>query len=359
MDTKLEEYVESFAIEKRYRALSNDAFDDLREDLITQAMCWLEKLIGGGFIKDAISNELSRYSGPYAVWQRSFDGQRRYDEFTVNLLNQAILHSSVSMPEELTRYGDEGISIAKDEQSEKIKNSESFIMMTPGSWFVTEDMRETFQAYTQITAKAKARMRLDDGEDLHFVDVYLLSGMNYKSVRNATQARHGAGRLKVGNGDMVDNENAIQWLLNRKGFRPTPGSQYCYEQKPSQSEDYYVFIPVDEDGTALRPSEMEYLPLVDHNVYRLYIDGIEHYEMKIEDVLDLIKNSDEIKWFPGPDKGKKEASYWQRVRRADLIKEDEETVRHKKEVWEEENKDLLDELEQWPDLPDGDPASTK
>ena len=346
MDTKLEQYVESFAGEKRYGQLSDDAFENLRGDLIAQTISWLEKLIGGEVVKDAISKQLVHCGGRYPLLIRGREYQRRHDEFTVDLLNQAILNSSVSMPEKLARYSNEGISIAKDELLENLKDSENFIMMTPTSWFVTEYMRETFQSYAQIVTKAKARMHLDNGDDLHFVDVYLLSGMNYKSVRNATQERHGTGRLKVGTDDMVSNENAIQWLLNRKGFRPTPGAQYCYEQKPSQSEDYYVFIPVDEDGTALRPSELVYLPAVNQNIYHLYVDGVEYFKKTIEDVLDLIRNGDEIIWLLYPDKTKK-ASYWRRVRRSDLIKEDEETLRQNIKRLEEENRDIIDDMDKW------------
>lgn len=339
MDTKLEQYVESFAGEKRYSQLSDEAFENLREDLIAQAMHWFDALVGDGLISDAVSNKLSRYTVPYSV-NLAFRGQLRHNKVTEELLNHAIFNSTVEQPEALARYGDEGISIQRTELEDGLKASEQLIMMTPSLWLVTEEMREAFQAYAQITTKAKARFKLDHGEDLHFVDIYLLSGMNYKSVRNATQEKHGAGRLKVEANNTVENENAVQWLLNRKGFRPTPGSQYAYEQKPSQSEDYYVFIPVDEDGTALRPSEITNPPSFSHNVYELIIDGVQHFETKIESVLELIKEGDEIKWVSEPGIIK-HASYWQRVRRIDLIREEEEELRKNIEKFEEENHDVM------------------
>lgn len=76
------------------------------------------------------------------------------------------------------------------------------------------------QEWHDIVRMADGRFALGDGQPLDALRVALLANVDVRTVRNAISA----GALitfKQGDDVLVENESARQWLMGRKGFKPT------------------------------------------------------------------------------------------------------------------------------------------
>ena len=168
----------------------------------------------------------------------------------------------------------------------------------PREWFSTDSEQSLLDGLWIVFGKARARRRLDRGDTLILADVALLSGITLKSASNATQKRHGEKRLVVGRDSRIENENALIWLLGRKGFTPSPNMNTNIDGeklKPSRPEDF-VFIPVDAYGNAFLPDcSVQTGPGV--LGYHVMLDGKKEDSWGYFETIDAMTVADDFAWI--------------------------------------------------------------
>lgn len=118
------------------------------------------------------------------------------------------------------------------------------------------DIMATAQ-FRDMLSRADARQLLDSGEQLTISDIALLAGMNEKSVSNALHAQ-GEHGLASTDGEHVENNEALRWLLSRRGgFKETTITSFSADSHP--------------DGLTYA----EISPFIQDRLKRLYPDGDE------------------------------------------------------------------------------------
>jgi hypothetical protein len=205
--------------------------------------------------------------------------------------------------------------VADTDLPKRIAEAEDFLNQVPTSWLLEDELVAAYHAMWVALGKARARIRLDSGQDLSFYETVLLSGIAPKSVRNATQERHGAGRLIVGNDDIVSNEHALAWLRGRRTFSPTPGSKADVEDTPSPDLIEFVFVPVDEAGRAFDPEADVQTP--PGPSYHYAVGDDVRYTNKYMDALLELQAAERAHWLRS-DGEWSQARSWKRVVKADL-----------------------------------------
>ena len=78
-----------------------------------------------------------------------------------------------------------------------------------------------------VAAASLARFKLDEGDDLTSHEVGLLANVTDGAVRNALSNKSEGGLRAIPgskNPIMIENAEALRWLLGRRGFMPTPES---------------------------------------------------------------------------------------------------------------------------------------
>ncbi len=78
-----------------------------------------------------------------------------------------------------------------------------------------------------VAAASLARFKLDDGDALSSHEIALLANVTDGAVRNALANKSESGLRAISgskNPIMIENAEALRWLLGRRGFMPTPES---------------------------------------------------------------------------------------------------------------------------------------
>lgn len=77
------------------------------------------------------------------------------------------------------------------------------------------------EEWDDIARRGDARFALDTGTALDLERVALLAEVDVRTVRNAVSAGELVAHKVAGEGLTIDNSSARQWLLGRRGFKPT------------------------------------------------------------------------------------------------------------------------------------------
>lgn len=190
-----------------------------------------------------------------------------------------------------------------------------FLERLPTQWITSAEISPAYHSLWIVFGKARGRHRLEVGSDLNFHEVVLLSGMAPKSVRNATQERHGAGRLIVGEGDIVKNTNATNWLRERRTFNPTPGTAADGPRNGPADPQDFVFIPVDAQGREFDPELVVQGP--PGPAYQYTTDTAEGYTNKYMEALSEAQAAGRFCWCLSDGSWTERAS-WSRVSKSAL-----------------------------------------
>lgn len=176
-------------------------------------------------------------------------------------------HPAVLMLSRLKWYGIKGVYHYTDaeipEESEALSNEidlgRSLVSLMAPSWLSNNDDVEMEQSnvFWQLINAAQARYALDTGMPLTFEQVVILSGMSRRAVQNDA-AKGGPANLKV-NGEEVQNEDALNWLRERRNFIPTTylndqeAGQVSMAEQLDEDDVDFIFVPVTDDGIAFLP----------------------------------------------------------------------------------------------------------
>jgi hypothetical protein len=235
-------------------------------------------------------------------WARDLKSLRRYSEEGIYAHSTAAEHESVELPLIL-------------------REIERLALRIPAEW-LDADQGAAYHSIWLIYGKACARLNLDQGRDLAFHEVVLLSGMTPKSVRNATQRRFGDRRLRVSSDDRVKNADAITWLLERNTFAPTPDAAYDIRERTDFDPEDLIFIPVSKDGRAFEPasacSQQPWGP-----GYRVVVDSTDEdgYFTTYIEALDAITRAPTATWLFN-DGTWAEPSSWKRTSKREIRRQE-------------------------------------
>lgn len=105
--------------------------------------------------------------------------------------------------------------------------------------------------------RLSARNALDSGNTMSLEKIAILADMNERSVKNALAAT-GENRLSLNEQGSVDNADALRWLKNRRGFKPTVRTSFSEEIAECPEELDAIEIP----------------SFVEHRIGLLFSDGL-------------------------------------------------------------------------------------
>lgn len=279
---------------------SDNHVNELIGECLLKTADWLEAL--GVDPSDVMGHVVEMASMPENIYDHSIPDWQKPDEI------RSYPWARVWRVSVLRIYADEGVFAGEGDEHQKIpiylEIAEKLARMIPRNWLAgSENLTRAYHGLWLIYGKAVARQKLDAGKDLEFHEVVLLSGMQPKSVRNATQMRHGNRRLVLGKDTRVSNADAVAWLCARNTFVQTPGSFYAQsgygdsgavggESDPAD----LVFIPVSGDGRAFEPEQVAGLH-PDLPAYRVYADSDEpEYFESYFDALRRLQTAIEYAW---------------------------------------------------------------
>lgn len=221
--------------------------------------------------------------------------------------------------ESLKVYGDAGtssdgtVSTVMEDAERYLELGFKFLSIFPPSWLADEDKSRSLHHVRAAFAKARARFRLDVGMTLNLTDLALLGGVTPKSVSNATQQRHGKKRLIATKEGLVEAENARVWLVDRRGFVPTPGKEVPGNPTKTRGAELkdFVFVPVGQDGSPFLPDCSTANGVTDL-LYQIAIDGTWDYVCTYLEALELLTTHQDVAWRGENGEALRPSGQWQR-----------------------------------------------
>ena len=221
--------------------------------------------------------------------------------------------------EALQAYGNAGTSIdgtvstSMEDAEKSLELGFKFLTLLPSDWLADANQVRSLHVVRAAFAKARARFRLDVGLTLNLTDLALLGGVTPKSVSNATQQRHGSKRLIVTTEGLVETEHARVWLVDRRGFVPTPGKEVIGNATKTRAVKLkdYVFVPVGQDGTPFLP-DCSTANNVTHLLYEIAVDGTWVYVGTYLEALELLTTHADVAWHGNNGEALRPSIEWRR-----------------------------------------------
>lgn len=365
MSNYLEEKIRAALEEKGKRSGYSPTVNVELKRLVLYTGLWIERLAG----KEAADQTMAALCN--SAGQKPADNWRDGDSF------QASSMMIASILTRLETYGVNG-AFSKAYDGDSIGDCPLIVAdlaaigglmeMVPDNWLQTapneQEKEITCSATLLIYAQAIARYRLDTEQDLTLDDIALLSNLSPKSVLNATQRkRFGETRLGREKNNLVNNQNARDWLQERNHFKPTQLGSQAVEGK--ETLENFVFIPCTADGIWFLPSTSCIYQGTGLNdgIYIINSDLLSESEFHDDyfSALEVLTNMKRPIWCYYNDKGKQalaKGTNWVRRNRQQLLDEHREVQEKIRKIsterleedfkrLKEENPDLVPAKGRW------------
>lgn len=264
--------------------------------MLARTEMWIENMLGRAVAEMTIEAMIAACNkmlfDPFEVIERDKD-------WTGAMSERTRLYSAM---ERLLQYAEEGVirDTTSDEASEEAeKEMEYCNRILPGlpvEWLSDVGDEFSYNGFWLIFGKARARNRLEREMPLSIDDVALLAGIAQKSARNATQEKHGDKKLVVNESGVIDFEDAIRWLADRKGFTPSLSKKGVSKIDKINDASDYVFVPVGKDGTEFLPNSCRSV-VPSTTIYHVCLDRNEEESYGYMETLESFRTANTISWY--------------------------------------------------------------